>query len=92
MDMLAETLLNRLKSTDIAAVRRLQTAFAQAPPFISVGTACSGTDLAFGVLRSLARSLRVLGVNLNFDHIFACDTKEASRGFISTNWTPKALM
>ena len=91
MDELAETLLNRLKSTNVAAIMKLQDTLRQVPAIIEVGTACSGTDLVIGALNAIARAWRALGISVSFNHAFAADVKEVSRDFIKANWKPEVV-
>ncbi len=61
-----------------------------APPFLTYGSACSGTDLIVEVLDVIAKKWSSKGHPISFHHLFSCDKKASSQLLIKTNWRPEA--
>ncbi len=59
------------------------------PDCITVGTACSGTDIVIGILRELANWWSPFGFQGRFHHKFSCDVKAAAKSFITACWSPE---
>ncbi len=59
------------------------------PDCITVGTACSGTDIVIGILRELSNWWSPFGFIGKFQHKFSCDCKPAAKNFISACWSPE---
>ena len=60
------------------------------PLSLSVGTACSGTDVVIGVLRELEAWWSPFGFRSTFSHRFSCDSKASARDFVLGCWSPEA--
>lgn len=59
---------------------------------LRLGTDCAGADAPWFALDAIGRELsRQLRVNLQIDHLFACDIQRASRKFIIQNSQPQAV-
>jgi hypothetical protein len=62
------------------------------PCEITVGTACSGTDIIFPVLEALSKGFTRYGFKSKFVHAYSCDPKPASQKFILHNAEPTVPM
>ena len=81
----------RLLAHSISAVMQLQDTFGSLPPVLTVGTACSGTDLIMATFQSLTSIFKGLNIEVRFEHVFAADINDACRRqFVMANWEPKA--
>eukprot|EP00930_Biecheleria_cincta_P097207 TRINITY_DN8892_c0_g1_i1.p1 TRINITY_DN8892_c0_g1~~TRINITY_DN8892_c0_g1_i1.p1 ORF type:complete len:565 (-),score=77.95 TRINITY_DN8892_c0_g1_i1:103-1797(-) len=59
---------------------------------LRLGTDCAGADAPWFALGAISRELsQQLGVNLQIDHLFACDIERVSRKFIVQNSQPQAI-
>lgn len=73
-----------LPSTELLGLRRALIGM-KVP--LSVGTACSGTDIAVLVLHEFARYWReVLGVTVPIRHLFACECNPEVQKFLQEQW------
>ena len=57
---------------------------------LTVGTACSGTDLIMATFQSLTSLFKGLNIEVRFEHLFAADINGTCRQFVMANWDPKA--
>jgi hypothetical protein len=86
---LMEHLFDRVCGHSIACLLHMQDTFAELPPVIRIGTACSGTDLIMAALETYQRGLSQRSTHVKFEHVFAADIQESCRRFIMLNWAPK---
>ncbi len=89
MAALAIAVHAKMFPTQPLGLMTLQDKLARLPSVLDIGTACSGTDLVVGVLNTLSAFWRQSGVAPTFRHRFSCDSKEASRAFIRSQWKPE---
>ncbi len=70
----------------------LMDGFYDSHSIITVGTACSGTDILLQVLNTLGGLFKKYGFAAQFVHKYSCDSKSASEAFITRNAPPEVLL
>ena len=59
---------------------------------ITFASGCAGTDLVVGVLGELTSLwYEMYGISVQFEHLWACDTKHIAQEWIKANWEPHRL-
>ena len=83
-----------VSSLNAAARRALRSSFpiGPEPVVLTVGTACSGSELYLTALPLLQRELgRLLGKGVRFVHMWSCEKHPAKRAWIVDNFHPPKL-